>query len=186
LKADTRTVASNGVEIAAEAFGDPNGTPLLLVMGATASMLGWPEAFLSALAGRGLYAIRFDHRDTGRSTSVGLGHAAYNAEDMVGDMMAVLDGYGIERAHLVGMSLGGYLSQMAALQHPRRVASLTLIGSEPLGWDGEPLPHISPAFLNHFAERPATGQADFAKSASPYSSSTARRIRSFPCRTGKH
>jgi pimeloyl-ACP methyl ester carboxylesterase len=54
-------------------------------------------------------------------------------------------------AHLVGMSLGGYIAQMLALTAPGRVASLTLIGSEPLGWDGGPLPHISDAFLAHFA-----------------------------------
>ena len=145
-----RMVDSRGIRLATENFGKPEDPALLLVMGATASMLGWPDAFCTALAERGLFVIRFDHRDTGRSTTVPPGEASYQVEDMAGDVLAVLDAYGIEKAHLAGMSLGGYISQMLAVTQPERVASLTLIASEPLGWDGEALPHISPDFLAHF------------------------------------
>jgi pimeloyl-ACP methyl ester carboxylesterase len=113
-------------------------------------MLGWPEALCHALADRGLHVLRFDHRDTGQSTTVPPGEATYAVEDMAGDVRAVMQAYGLERAHLAGMSLGGYIAQMVALMHPERVASLVLIASEPLGWDGEALPHISDDFLAHF------------------------------------
>jgi len=135
---------------ATESFGRAGDTALVLVMGATASMLGWPDAFCTALADQNLRVIRFDHRDTGRSTTVPPGAARYKIEDMAGDIVTILDAYGIERAHLAGMSLGGYLSQMVALDQPERIASLCLIASEPLGWDGAPLPHISDAFMDHF------------------------------------
>lgn len=126
-------VAHAGVRIVTEALGRPGDPPILLVMGATASMLGWPDAFCAALAAERLRVIRFDHRDTGRSTTVPPGAATYAVEDMAGDLVAILDAYGLPQAHLVGMSLGGYLSQMLAVTHPDRVASLTLIASEPLG-----------------------------------------------------
>jgi pimeloyl-ACP methyl ester carboxylesterase len=143
-------VPSGDVRLATETFGSAADPALVLVMGATASMLGWPDGLCRALARRGLRVIRFDHRDTGRSTTMPPGAATHAVEDMAADVLAVLDGHGIPRAHLAGMSLGGYLCQMLALTHPDRVASLTLIASEPLGWDGAPLPHISDAFLAHF------------------------------------
>lgn len=146
-----RRIDGAGVTLATESFGRPEDPALVLVMGATASMLGWPEALCRALAGQGVFVVRFDHRDTGESTTVPPGEASYSVEDMAGDVLAVMDGYGIRRAHLAGMSLGGFIAQMVALQHPERVASLTLIASEPLGWEGEPLPHISEEFLGHFA-----------------------------------
>jgi pimeloyl-ACP methyl ester carboxylesterase len=114
-------------------------------------MLGWPDELCVALADQGLFIIRFDHRDTGQSTTVPLGKADYTVEDMAEDVMAVMDSHGLRRAHLMGMSLGGYIAQMLAVTHADRISSLTLIGSEPLGWDGPPLPHISQAFLDHFA-----------------------------------
>lgn len=143
-------VDSHGLRIATEAFGDPSDPAVLLVMGATASMLGWPDGFVTALARQGFHVIRFDHRDTGHSTTVAPGAATYSVEDMAGDLTAILDAYGLDRAHVAGMSLGGYLSQILAVTAPERVASLALIASEPLGWDGEPLPSIAPAFLEHF------------------------------------
>ena len=146
-----KRILQQDISLATESFGTAGNPVLVLVMGATASMLGWPEALCEALVGKGLFVVRFDHRDTGESTTVPPGEASYAVEDMAGDVLAVLEGYGLERAHLAGMSLGGYIAQMVALQHPDRVASLTLIASEPLGWDGEPLPHISENFLGHFA-----------------------------------
>lgn len=145
-----RMIEHRNIRLATEAFGDPDQPAMLLVMGATASMLGWPEEFCTALAERGFHVIRFDHRDTGQSTTVPWGEAAYAVEDLVEDVVAILDAYGIDTAHLTGMSLGGYIAQILAVTCPERVHSLTLIASEPLGWDGEELPHISKAFLDHF------------------------------------
>jgi pimeloyl-ACP methyl ester carboxylesterase len=145
-----RMITVQGITIATESFGRTGDPTVLLVMGSTASMLGWPEAFCQSLVAQGLHVIRFDHRDTGQSTTVAPGAARYVVEDMAADLVAILEAYGLDRAHLVGMSLGGYIAQMMALSWPSRVASLTLIASEPLGWDGAPLPHISDAFMVHF------------------------------------
>lgn len=120
-------------------------------MGATASMLGWPVELCLELATRGFFVVRYDHRDTGLSTTYPPGTPPYAVEDMAADVEAIMDAYGIDHAHLVGMSLGGLIAQIAALSIPDRVRTLTLIGSEPLGWDGPPLPQIAPAFLEHFA-----------------------------------
>lgn len=154
-------IGGGGV-LATESFGREGDPALLLVMGATASGLGWPDAFCVALARHGVRVIRFDHRDTGRSVTAPPGAATYDVEDMASDLVAILDGYGLARAHLAGMSLGGYLSQMVAVDHPARIASLCLIASEPLGWDGAALPGISEAFLAHFA---ALGSLDWSDSA---------------------
>ncbi|NJN35809.1 MAG: alpha/beta hydrolase [Nitrospiraceae bacterium] len=150
-KSAVQFVNNKGISLAAQSFGSSADPALVLLMGATASMLGWPDELCDALAGHGLFVIRFDHRDTGLSTTVPLGEARYAVEDMAEDVLAVMDGHGLRNAHLMGMSLGGYIAQMLAVTQPERVPSLTLIGSEPLGWDGEPLPHISGAFLDHFA-----------------------------------
>lgn len=147
-----RRIDAGGVSIAAESFGEPGHPAIVLIMGATASMLGWPDDLCRGLAGQGHFVIRYDHRDTGCSTTVAPGAAAYDVEDMAGDLLAVLDGFDLRAAHIVGMSLGGYIGQMIAVEHPDRVASLTLIASEPLGWDGEPLPGIASVFLDHFGK----------------------------------
>lgn len=153
-------VEHQGIRLVTEAFGDPNDLSVLLIMGATASMLGWPDDFCAALAKYDLHLIRFDHRDTGQSTTVPPGEATYAVEDMADDAIAVLDAYGIGKAHLVGMSLGGYIAQMLAVMQSGRVASLTLIATEPLGWDGPALPHISQAFLDHFGALGALDWSD--------------------------
>ena len=148
---DTRSIDAGGATIATQSFGTPTDPAVVLNMGATASMLGWPDEVCHALAGQGLFVVRYDNRDAGLSTTYSPGAPPYAVEDMAADLMAVLDAYGVGRAHMVGMSLGGLIGQVAALSTPGRVATLTLIGSEPLGWDGGPLPHIAPAFMDHFA-----------------------------------
>lgn len=146
-----RNVVAGGVALATQSFGTASGPAIVLVMGATASMLGWPEELCLDLASRGFFVVRYDNRDTGLSTTYPPGQAHYAVEDMAVDLVAVMDAYGIHGAHLVGMSLGGLIAQVAALCVPDRVKTLTLIGSEPLGWDGEMLPHIAAEFLEHFA-----------------------------------
>jgi pimeloyl-ACP methyl ester carboxylesterase len=155
-----RLIEANGITLATESFGDSDNQAMLLVMGATASMRGWPDELCIALAAQGLFVIRYDHRDTGQSTTVAPGTADYTVEDLASDALAVLEGYGQENAHLVGMSLGGYICQMLAVEHPGKVLSLTLIASEPLGWDGAPLPNISQQFLDHFADLATLDWAD--------------------------
>ena len=146
----THLIASgNDTQLATETWGSPTRGTVLLVMGATASMLWWPQSLMQALAEAGYQVIRFDHRDTGQSTTLPPGEGNYDLFDLVEDVLAILDARGVEQAHLVGMSLGGLIGQMVALQHPERLLSLTLIASEPLNlaYAGE---GIGPDFMAHF------------------------------------
>ena len=119
----------NGVELCTEPFGDPEDPPILLVMGLGASMLWWEDGFCRLLAEYGRFVIRYDHRDTGRSTTYEPGRPGYTGADLLTDAIAVLDGYALAAAHLVGVSAGGALAQLLALDFPERVLSLVLIST---------------------------------------------------------
>lgn len=138
-------------EIASQTFGDPAHPALLLIMGAMASMLWWPEAFCRKLAGEGRFVIRYDNRDTGLSTKYAPGAPPYTFDDMADDAIRVLDNHGIQSAHVVGMSMGGMIAQFVALKHPSRVISLTVISSSPVGIDTSHLPGTTEAYIEHSA-----------------------------------
>ncbi|MBY3584929.1 alpha/beta hydrolase [Rhizobium bangladeshense] len=144
-----KVVEFQGVQLQTQAFGNPASPPVLLVMGVMSSMLWWPERFCEELAVQGRYVIRYDQRDTGLSTYYPPGEPSYSFSDLADDAIVVLDGYGIEAAHLVGMSMGGFVAQEAALRHPRRVRTLTLISSSPVGVGG--LPSSTAAYEEHSA-----------------------------------
>lgn len=147
------TVERDGVKLASETFGNSSDPALLLIMGAMASMLWWPEEFCAQLAARGRYVIRFDNRDTGLSTTYPPGQPGYTLADMAEDAVAILDGHRIEAADIVGISLGGFIAQRVALAHPDRVRTLTVMSSSPLGIDG------LPPFTDAYSEHAATGEA---------------------------
>ncbi len=157
-----RVIQTAGIELATQAFGDPGRPPVLLIMGAMASMLWWPDAFCERLAGRGRHVVRYDNRDTGHSTTYPPGEPPYAFDDLADDAVRVLDGYGITSAHLVGMSMGGMIAQLTALKHPARVASLTVISSSPFGEDTSRLPGASAAYMEHAAQ---FGRVDWTDSA---------------------
>jgi pimeloyl-ACP methyl ester carboxylesterase len=135
-------VPCNGVEIVCETIGDPSDPPLLLVMGLGMQLIHWDRELCELLAARGFYVIRFDNRDSGRSTHVkapvpnvmramaGLKiDAPYLLEDMADDAFGLLDHLGIEAAHVLGASMGGMVAQTMAIRRPERVLSLTSIMS---------------------------------------------------------
>lgn len=124
-----RLIQLNGVEISAESFGSPGDPAILLIMGAQASMVWWEEQFCRRLAAAGRFAIRYDNRDVGRSTTYEPGRPEYTFEDMADDAAGVLDAYGIKQAHICGMSMGGMLAQILALRHPARVLTLSLVAT---------------------------------------------------------
>lgn len=157
---DEKSIQSRDAVIATQAFGDRNGIPILLIMGATASMLWWPDAFCKALADAGCFVIRYDHRDTGRSTTCPPGEPNYTLDDMAEDAVAVLDYHRIDAAHLVGMSLGGMIAQLIALAHPERVSSLTALSSARFDEDDQDLPQMDPRLLEHFGRLPTIKWSD--------------------------
>ena len=140
---------ANGLDIEYEEFGDPQAAPLLLVTGLGAQMISWDDAFCEQLAARGFHVIRFDNRDSGLSTRLeaagppdmasalsGDLHPAYMLDDMAADAVGLLDALGIEAAHIVGASMGGFISQLIAINHPGRALSLTSIMSGPSRGEG--------------------------------------------------
>ena len=126
-----RMVQVNGVELCTESFGDPADRPILLVQGVGASMLWWDVCLCRRLSEAGLFVIRYDHRDTGRSISYEPGHPGYSGADLLADVVGVLDAYAISSAHVVGVSAGGAFGQLVALECPDRVRSLVLISTSP-------------------------------------------------------
>jgi pimeloyl-ACP methyl ester carboxylesterase len=147
-----KMIKDNEVEICAESFGDSADPAILLIMGAMASMVWWPEEFCIRLADQRRYVIRYDHRDTGRSTSYEPGRLNYSVEDMADDAIRVLDAYEISHAHLVGMSLGGFLAQLVALKRPERALTLTMIASERLASADPSMPPIDPKVHAYHAQ----------------------------------
>jgi pimeloyl-ACP methyl ester carboxylesterase len=126
------------IELVHERFGDPADPPVLLIMGLGTQMIGWHADFCALLASRGLHVIRFDNRDVGLSTHLhdapapdfgDPSSASYTLWDMAGDTVALLDELGIERAHVVGASMGGMIAQCLAIEHPSRVRSMVSIMS---------------------------------------------------------
>ena len=155
-----RIIETDDVTLATEAFGDPAHPPLLLIMGGGASMLWWTEEFCRRLADHGRYVIRYDQRDTGRSTKFAAGDPSYSLDDLADDAIRVLDAHALPAAHLVGMSLGAIVGQLVALKHPSRVLSLTAISSSPIGADTSRLPRSSDAYQEHLAAAEALDWSD--------------------------
>jgi pimeloyl-ACP methyl ester carboxylesterase len=133
----------NGIQVCVETFGEPVEPPLLLLAGDASSMDWWDDEFCRRLAAGGRFVIRYDHRDTGRSTCFPSGVSAYSGTDLMNDALGVLDALCAPAAHLVGLSLGGGLAQRIAVQHPKRVLSLTLISTS--AGNGEPEDVPAPA-----------------------------------------
>lgn len=145
-------VVANGVALCVQTFGDPESPAILLIGGAATSMDWWEDEFCERLASGPRFVIRYDLRDTGQSVSYEPGAPQYSGMDLVADAVGVLDALRVERAHVVGVSMGGGIAQHLGLDHADRVASLTLISTSPGGPD---LPPMSDELRASFEEPPA-------------------------------
>jgi pimeloyl-ACP methyl ester carboxylesterase len=143
----SRAALQRGIELEYDAFGSPTDPTLLLVMGFTAQMITWDEGFCRGLADRGRFVVRFDNRDCGLSTKLDgrevdpmavmsaylagepLPPVPYTLSDMAADAIGLLDHLGVDRAHVVGQSMGGMIVQTMAIEHPDRLLSVTSIMS---------------------------------------------------------
>ena len=148
-----RILRANGVDLCVETFGDDADPAILLIAGATSSMLAWEEAFCERLAAGSRFVIRYDFRDTGRSVTYEPGAPGYTGQDLIADTIGLLDALGLDGAHFVGVSMGGAMAQVAALDYPERVSSLTLISTSPAGPGAFDLPGSSEELSAYFAER---------------------------------
>ncbi len=162
---------NNGIEIEYDTIGDAKDEPLLLVMGFTAQLIAWDEKFCRAIADEGFFVIRYDNRDCGLSSHLdgvqvdiaallnarnGLGDlppVPYTLSEMASDGIAVLDALGIERAHVVGASMGGMIVQTLAIEFPQRLRTVTSIMST----TGEPdVGQAAPEAMAALMRPPAT------------------------------
>ncbi|HEY6519001.1 MAG TPA: alpha/beta hydrolase [Roseiarcus sp.] len=140
-------VQTNGIDIEYESFGRDSDPLILLIMGFGAQLIFWPDALCQGLAAKGFRVVRFDNRDVGKSThlvgqpapdpralfaEVMAGrrpHVPYSLDDMANDTIGLMDALGVERAHIVGASMGGMIAQLVAINHPDRTKSLVSIMS---------------------------------------------------------
>ncbi|HNA98745.1 MAG TPA: alpha/beta hydrolase [Marmoricola sp.] len=141
------------LEICYQTFGDPSGEPLILVMGLGGPMIWWDDALCQRIADEGFHVVRFDNRDTGRSSKLPgevrrpdvvqaflrkSGPTPYTLKDMGDDAFGVLDTLGWDSAHVVGISMGGMIAQTMAITQPERVRSLVSMssssGRRTVGW----------------------------------------------------
>lgn len=148
----TTVPVDDEAQICVETAGDRDDPAILLIGAATWSMDWWEDELCRRLADRGRLVVRYDNRDTGRSTNYPPGAPGYTTADMVADAVAVLDALGIDRAHVVGLSMGGGIAQRLALEHRPRVATLTLISTSPIDPGIEGLPGMAPELQATFAD----------------------------------
>jgi len=144
-------VEVNDMSIWTDVRGPDDGQAVFLLAGADSPGFRWSPALVDPLADEGYRVVRFDHRDCGRSTPLGP-DAAYTLDDMAADTLGLMDRLGIERAHLIGRSMGAAIAQVLALDTPDRVLSLTLIGSTP-GAGDDRLPGPSNDFVEAMTDR---------------------------------
>src|SRR3977135_1695682 len=151
--------SANGIEIEYDDRGNRHHPVILLIMGLATQMIAWPEAFCDSLAAHGFRVVRFDNRDVGLSTKFEAAppidlsallqrvmagekiNPPYDLTDMAGDAVGLMDRLTIEKAHIVGASMGGMIAQIIASKYPDRVRSLVSIMSS----SGDPgLPQAAP------------------------------------------
>jgi pimeloyl-ACP methyl ester carboxylesterase len=128
------STATNGdVSIYYEAFGDPGQPTLLLINGLGSQCINYATEWCELFAAEGYQVVRFDNRDVGLSSKLD-DNPNYTAADMASDAVAVLDALGVQRAHVMGCSMGGMIAQRLAIHHPDRLLSMTSVMSR----TGEP------------------------------------------------
>jgi pimeloyl-ACP methyl ester carboxylesterase len=148
---DERMVRANGVDPCVRTSGVPGDPAILLLAGMASPMDVWPDEFCARLAEAGRFVIRYDYRDTGRSVTYPPGAPDYTFRDLVADALGLLDVFGVGTAHLVGISMGGGLAQVIGVEHPDRVASLTLMSTSPGPGPDSGLPGVADRLTEHFA-----------------------------------
>lgn len=119
----------DGLTLWTESFGNQDNPPVLLIMGAMNQGIFWPDEFCERLASAGFHVIRYDHRDTGKSTKVDYQRAPYDLDILAQDAIAVVHAYKAERPIVIGLSMGGYIAQLVAIRHPGIAEKTVLIST---------------------------------------------------------
>jgi pimeloyl-ACP methyl ester carboxylesterase len=169
-------VHANGIEIEYDTFGEPKDRPLILVMGLSCQLVAWPDNFCEKLVTKGHFVIRFDNRDVGLSSKLDdLGvpdifeifaaaqegkavESPYSLSEMAADTVGLMDALNLEKAHVCGLSMGGMVAQMMAIEYPRRIISLISMQSS----TGDPgLPEAEPQAMEAMVAPPPIERDDY-------------------------
>jgi len=132
-----------------ESFGNPEDPACLLICGAGAPAKFWTAPFCQHIAERGFFVIRYDHRDQGLSSSVDFDDHPYSVKDLADDAVAILDAYKINKAHVVGHSMGGTIAQLLAIYHPQRILSMTSLCVSTVGEGSSPPQEVMDVLLKN-------------------------------------
>lgn len=180
------------IELEYDTFGDKNDPALVLIMGFGAQMVAWHEDFARMLADRGHFVVRFDNRDVGLSTKLDgvsvdsnavvtaalleqpIPPTPYSLSDMAADVVGLMDHLGIQKAHVMGASMGGMIAQVFAIEHPTRTASLISVMSMP----GEPeTMESTPEAMAALMSIPPTDRAGFIEHSLVYQAFQSKKYR---------
>lgn len=178
-KTEEKTIVTpHGVALCYDTFGDSGGRPLVLIIGLATQMISWPESFCRMLAEAGHYVIRFDNRDNGLSAKMAqLGipdleklmsnarhgrdfNVPYTLSDMAADTLGLMDALRIDRTHVCGMSMGGMIGQVMAIEHSERLSGLISMLSTTSEND---LPESTPAAREAMMSSPPSTRAEYQK-----------------------
>jgi pimeloyl-ACP methyl ester carboxylesterase len=121
-------ITANGIRLEVERHGDPSGQPLVLIRGLGSQLIHWPDEMLAGFVAAGFHVVTFDNRDTGLSQKFA-DETPYSLRDMVEDTVGLMDALALDRAHVLGLSMGGMIAQLLALHHPDRLLSATIVMS---------------------------------------------------------
>jgi pimeloyl-ACP methyl ester carboxylesterase len=187
---DTRRIP---IEIEYDTWGDPTDPTLLLIMGFGAQMIVWEDDFIRSFVAAGFHVVRFDNRDCGLSTHLDsvnvdvekvvtaalmddeLPPVPYTLSDMAADGVNLLRHLGIDRAHVLGVSMGGMIAQVMAIEHPARIASLISVMSMP----GEPeTMQSTPEAMEALIAVPPSDRAGYVEHSLKYQVFQSRKYRS--------
>lgn len=127
-----RIVQDGPLELWTENLGTSSDPTVLLIMGAESQGTAWPLPLIDELRRAGRRVLRYDHRDVGQSTVFDFEEHPYDLDDMAADAITVLDAYEVDRAHVVGASMGGMITQLLMARAPHRLLSATLVMTSPL------------------------------------------------------
>jgi pimeloyl-ACP methyl ester carboxylesterase len=159
LSTEEFAVLPDGIRICYQTLGDNCSPAILLLAGGSQSMLAWSDDFMRQLnpSSSQHFVIRYDYRDTGRSTSYPQGESSYTLDRLAGDAFQLLDVLKIKSAHLIGFSMGGALAWIVGAKYPDRVKTLNLISTSPVGPVPGPddnLPGLNPELGQQLAASP--------------------------------
>ena len=181
------------IELEFDTFGDRADPALVLIMGFGAQMVAWDDELAKLLADRGHFVVRFDNRDVGLSTKLDgvavdtnavisaalleqpMPPVPYTLSDMAQDIVGLLDHLAIDKAHIMGASMGGMIAQVFAIEHPHRTASLISVMSMP----GEPeTMQSAPEAMTALMSIPPSDRAGFIEHSLVYQAFQSKKYRS--------